>query len=85
MQTKTLSVVVPKEMQEVSECIQHLISDIKAGKKVAEIAAGRLGELMAAVDGYDQLGEEVKSQEGADCVALLGSGVYKALQTPKAV
>lgn len=80
MELVTLEVSVPKEMQEISVFIAHLIKDIKAKKAITEIVAGSLPGLMTAVDGYGQLSEEIKSDEATDCIALLGSGVYKALK-----
>ncbi len=75
-----LTVKVPKEMQEISACLQKLVADIKAKKGITLIAAETLPGLVVAVEGYDKISDEVKSDEGVDCIALLGSGVYKALK-----
>ncbi len=80
MDTVTITLNVPKEMQEVSVFLVNLVKAIKAKKTPAVIAAEELGDLMAAVEGYDKLSEEVKSAEASDCIALLGSGVFKALK-----
>lgn len=74
-----LEIGVPKEMQDVSVLLQNIVKAIKAKKGVAEIAASELADLIAAVEGYDKIGDEVKSPEASDCIALLGSGIYKAL------
>lgn len=61
METVSVNMEVPKEGKEVVDCLASVLKDIKAGKAVAEIAAGNLTKLFAAVEGFDKLGEEVKS------------------------
>lgn len=80
METVQLQVSVPKEMQDVSKFVQELIAAIKAKKSVSEIVGAELSSLMAAVEGFGAISEEIKSPEASDCIALLGSGVYKALK-----
>lgn len=79
MQLVEVKVNVPKEMQDVSVLLQNVVKAVKAKKSATEIAAAELPDLMAAIDGFSALSDEVKSPEAADCIALLGSGVYKAL------
>lgn len=52
---------VPKEGKEIVDCVASIIKDLKAKKPIAEVAAGNLTKLFAAVEGFDQLGEELKS------------------------
>lgn len=61
MQTVTVTMEVPKESKEVVDCISSILKDVKAKKTVAEIAAGSLPKLVTAVDGFNAIGEEVKS------------------------
>ena len=70
---------LPKECEDVRKFLIELVEDIKAKKDVAVIAAENLPNLMAAVQGYDQLGAEAKTPEAYDCFALTGSGIAKAL------
>lgn len=51
---------VPKELSDVQDLVLGLIVDLKAKKPLAEVASGRLSELMAALDGFDKVGEELK-------------------------
>lgn len=51
---------VAKELDEVMLLIVGLVGDIKAKKSPGEIAAGRLGDLMNALGGMDQLDDEMR-------------------------
>lgn len=62
---------VPKEAKEVVDFLAHVLGDIIAKKGVAEIAAGNLPALMTAVDGFSQLGDEVKSDARGALAAYL--------------
>jgi len=68
MQKVTVQMEVPKESKEVIDALVVLVSEIKAKKSVSEIVAGALPKVISAVDGFDQLGEEVKS-DGKDELA----------------
>ncbi len=61
-----------KESSEVFDALRDLVVDIRAGKKVAIIAAENLPGLMTAIDGYEQLGAEAKHESRT---ATLGYGV----------
>lgn len=71
---------VPKEMNDIRVFLVQVISDLKAKKPIAEVIAGSLGGLMAAVEGYDQLDEEAKLAEAYNLYALLASDIAKALK-----
>lgn len=71
---------VPKEMKEVADAVIGLVNDIKAKKNIAEIAAGSLPRVVVAVDGYDKLGEEAKTEQAFDAYAYLLAGIAKALK-----
>lgn len=62
---------VPKESAEVVDAVFDLIEDIKAKKDVGAITAENLTSLMKAVDGYEALGDEVKSAERSDLAAYM--------------
>lgn len=53
-------VEVTKEASEVFEAMAELIKDIRAKKGVAQLTAENLQGLMKAIDGFDQLDDEVK-------------------------
>lgn len=72
-------VMVPKECDDIAKFLTDLVADIKAKKSVSEIAGENLANLMAAVNGFEALGAEVKTPEAMDCIALLGAGIAKAL------
>lgn len=61
MQVVAVTMDVPKEGKEVIDALAGLVADFKAKKPVAEVVAGNLGKLLAAIEGFDQLGEEAKS------------------------
>ncbi len=82
MELVKLEVSVPKEMQDVSILLQKVVLAIKQKKTAMQIAGEELTDLMNAISGADKITEEIKAPEAADCIALLGSGVYKALQAP---
>jgi hypothetical protein len=73
-------VSVPKELNEVGVFIVELLKDIKAKKGVTLIIGENLTNLMTAVEGFDKLGDEVKSVESYDFYALLASDIAKALK-----
>ena len=74
-----LTVKVPKETEDVRQLLLTLVQDIKDKKSVVDISADALPKLIAAVDGWDKLGEEAKTKEAYDCFALTGSGIAKIL------
>lgn len=70
---------VPKEMSEIVDALVGLVADIKAKKDISMIVAENLQPLMAAVEGFDKLGEEAKSEQSYNAYALLVSGLAKEL------
>lgn len=59
---------VPKESKEVIDALTALVADLKAKKSLVEISTDMLPKLLIAVEGYDQLGAELKS-DGRDDLA----------------
>jgi len=72
VETVEKTLVVGKECGEVFDALKELILDIRAGKDVGMLAAENLAGLMVAVDGYEQLGPEIKHESRS---ATLGYGV----------
>jgi hypothetical protein len=72
-------VSVPKEVSEVFDALALLVAEIKAKKEVAVIVAESLPAIIKAVDGFQNLGEEVKSAEFYDAAALGLGQLLKAI------
>lgn len=83
VQFVNLSIDVPKEMNDVRIALVELIEDIKAGKSITDIAAENLPNVMKAVEGFDQLDDEAKTEQAYDCYGLTASGIAKALMKKK--
>ncbi len=76
---------VPKEASEVVDFIAAMVANIKAKKSLAEIAA-ELPKLVAAVDGYNLLGEEMKAAWPAASAYLISEvGQALMVQAPTEV
>jgi cell division protein ZapA (FtsZ GTPase activity inhibitor) len=80
MKTVTVTTEVPKEMKEVADAVIGLVADIKSKKSVTEIAAAALPRVVTAVDGFEHLGTEAKSEQAVDAYAYLMAGILKALK-----
>lgn len=74
-----VKILVGKESKEVIDSVVGIIADIKAKKPVAEIVARSLPSLMTAVDGYDQLGDEMRSDSRNETVAYAGLQLAEVL------
>lgn len=77
--TIPVTINVAKESKEVVDAVTDLIADIKAGKDVGQIAAENLPGLIAAIDGYDKLDDEMKSGARNETVAYAGLKVADSL------
>lgn len=80
MELVKVEIEVPKEMLDVKTFLVELVADIKAKKSVASIAAENLPNLMAAVDGFNKLGEEAKVEQANNLYGLLVADLIKALK-----
>lgn len=58
-------IVVAKEIDEVMVFLEAVLVDAKAGKSAQEIGAGNLTKFLAAVQGLDQVDDEVKANRKA--------------------
>jgi len=65
MSKVTISVEVPKELNELCVALRELIKDVAAKKDLAVVAAENLPNLAAAVQGLDQLAVEFKEDRAA--------------------
>lgn len=70
---------VPKESKDVIDALVVLIADLKAKKSLVEISSDMLPRLLVAVEGYDQLGDELKSDGRDDLAAYAVSQILGAL------
>lgn len=51
---------IPKEMSEIKFFLVELLKDIKAKKDVTQLIGENITNLVAAVDGFEKLDDEVK-------------------------
>lgn len=75
-----ITVTVGKETTDIFALVAELIKDIRAKKGVAEIAAENLPGLYAAVEGFDQIDDELKSENLEETVALGVAKIVKAIR-----
>lgn len=69
---------VPKEGKEIVDALEAIVKHFKEKKSLSE-AAALLPPIMAAVDGIDGLGEELKSDGKDELAAYLLHKVMGAL------
>lgn len=74
---------VTKEFREIVDFLGAVLKDVKEGKKAVKIAADQFPALFKAVDGFDQLSEEVHSVYLADNAAYLVKTVMNQLRKTK--
>lgn len=70
---------VPRNVQEISDLLVGLVEDIKAKKPLAAMLSENLQPLMVAVEGIEKLGEEAKSPELYNAIALLAADLARVL------
>lgn len=73
----------PKEMKDIRISLRELLIDIRKGKSIGAISAENLPGLMAAVEGYEQLGDEAKTAESNNSIGLMSGDISYAIRTPK--
>lgn len=74
---------VPKELNDVAVLVVALIEDIMLKKDLAVIAAENLPLLMAAIQGFEAMQEEIKDDKAYNVAALLVSDLMKVLKKKK--
>jgi hypothetical protein len=67
-----------KEIADVGEALYGLLADIKEKKPIAAIAVENLPALMSAVEGVDQLDDEIKASPEA-AFSTMGSYLGKVI------
>ena len=82
MELVQVQVAVPKEANDIKILLVALVASIKAKKSLGEITADVLPKLMSAIEGFDKLGEEAKSQEMINLYGLLAADIAKVLAAP---
>ena len=80
VQMVTISLEVPKEMNDVREALMGLVVDIKAKKSIGEMAANAFPKFVAAVEGVDQLDDAVREKMKSSS-ALIGLTAGEAIGT----
>lgn len=85
MQLVKKEVELPKELSEVAIFVVEILKDIMAKKDIAAISAENLPNLMAAVQGFENMAEELKDEKVFDVAALMVSDIIKVLKKKPAV
>ena len=85
MQKVSVTMEVPKESKEIVDALAHIVTEIKMKKSVAEMVGSSLAKLIAAVEGFDQLGEEIKSDGQDEIAGYLVQQVMQAIKVEPAV
>ncbi len=78
---KTISVTmeVPKEGKEVIDFVTGILRDIRAKKSIAVITAGSLTGLVKAVEGYENVPEELKSSFRDELTGYTVQQIFESL------
>jgi len=79
METIDYSMKVPKECSEISNFLADFLEDILAGKPVAEIISENFQAAMTAIQGYEEIPEELKSEYKASILSHLTDRIGKVL------
>lgn len=79
MSTVKKELEVGKELSEVIDAVTDLLEDILAKKELGLVAAENLPSLMSAVDGYDQLALELKSDKRNETAAYAVARLLEVL------
>lgn len=72
-------VELPKEISEVAKFLVEVIKDVKAKKDITTIIGENLTHLMAAIDGFDKLGDEIKQKHAYTAIALMVTDIVGIL------
>lgn len=84
VQLLKIEVEVCKESHEVFDAIAHLVSEIKEGKDALAIAASSLPKVMTAVEGAQNIDDELKVEQFYDTAGLGASKLAKSILKKKA-
>lgn len=79
MQTVPVTFDVPKEGKEVVDALAALTKDLVAKKGISEITGDVLPKLLTAVDGFNGISEEVKSDKKDELAGYLVQQLMDAL------
>lgn len=81
METVKIEIEVCKETKEVFEALAGIVKGIKEKKPVAEIIAAELNDVIKAIEGFQALPEEAKSEQFHDTVAHGVASITKILMS----
>lgn len=70
---------VPRNVQEISDLLVGLVEDLKAKKPLSALLSENMPPLMVAIEGLDKLGEEAKSPQLYNAIALLAADLARVL------
>jgi len=84
METVKYCMEVPKESKEMVDAVAAIMAHFVSGKSIAE-AALLLPTVMDAVNGYDKVPGEMKSQYNDEAAGYLVHKMWDALKKPAAV
>lgn len=84
MEVVKKEIEVPKELNEVCVFVVELLKDIVAKKDIAAISAENLPNLMAAVNGFEAMKEELKDDKVFDLAALMVADIVKVFKKKEA-
>ena len=84
MEVVKKEIEVPKELNEVCVFVVELLKDIVAKKSVTDISAENLPNLMAAVNGFEAMKEELKDDKVFDLAALMVADIVKVFKKKEA-
>lgn len=74
---------IPKELHDIKVAIVELIKDIKDKKEMGLIVGENLPLIMSAIQGYEKLGEELKSEFAPNAAAVLAAEIAAVLLAKK--
>lgn len=84
MEVVKKEIEVPKELNEVCVFVVELLKDIIAKKSIAEISAENVPNLMAAVNGFEAMKDELKDDKVFDLAALMVADIVKVFKKKEA-
>jgi hypothetical protein len=84
MQLVPVTMAIPKESKEVVDVVVSVLTHFLAGGDLAG-AAAKLPLLMEAVAGFNEIGEEIKSEQNDELAGYALRELMQALKTKKVV
>lgn len=79
LESEKVELLVGKESKDIVDAVAKLVGDIKAKKELTQIASESLPGLYNAIEGYDKVDDEMKSEFRNATIAYAGLEVAKIL------